>query len=331
MKLLVGKEPFCDFTCIQEAVDFLERKPSEVSAQIHILPGVYEESVKIYRSNLALIGIGQVEIVMNRYARERDERGEEIGTFATPTLFLGGSRLVLENLVIANTAGQGDGIGQALAVYAHCDYTVFSNCILKGHQDTLFTGPLPSSPKDRPEFGGIPLRERHANCRQIYRRCLIEGTVDFIFGGATAYFEHCEIRSLRHAKEGGTGYITAASTLKEQRYGLIFRECYLTAAQDMPEGSVYLGRPWRPHAKTVFVNCRAGSHIHPEGWDNWNDPANETTVGYGEYDTSKADALRPQRVKWAECSGAGGDLWSKERVFSDSEGERKWWLQDEYL
>ncbi|MEF2964944.1 pectinesterase family protein [Paenibacillus sp. M1] len=316
--MLVGQESLCDFATIQAAVDALERLPSEEPAEIHILSGVYEESVRIYRSNLSLVGIGQVEIVMNRYARERDEHGNEIGTFATPTLFLGGSRLLVENIIIANTAGQGEKIGQALAVYAHCDLTVFRNCTLKGHQDTLFTGPLPPSPK-RPtsKFGGVPLRERHARFRQLYQNCRIEGTVDFIFGGATAYFEQCEIRSLCRVEEGAVrpAYITAASTPQEQAYGYVFRDCYLTAAEDVPEASVYLGRPWREFAKTAFVHCRTGGHIHPVGWDNWNNPANERTVRYGEYGVKNAAELKGQRAPWTECTVEAGDMWSKEQVF----------------
>lgn len=329
MVVLVGKESFCNFHSIQDAVNFLESQTSDNPAQIHILPGVYEETVRIYRSNLSLIGIGQVEIVMNRCAKERDEQGNEIGTFATPTLFLGGSHLVIENLIIANTAGQGDDVGQALAVYAHCDYTVFRNCILRGHQDTLFTGPLPPSPKERSVFGGIQLREHHTEYRQLYRNCLIEGTVDFIFGGATAYFEHCEIRSLRHIKEDSPGYITAASTPKNQKNGYVFRDCYLTAADGVLEGSVYLGRPWRPYAKTAFVNCRAGSHIHQQGWDNWNDPENEATVVYGEYVTPESQAVCRNRVAWATCSVLGDEDWSKELVFSENERKGAWWYKDE--
>ncbi len=278
--MLVGKEAYCDFHTIREAVDALERLPSGVTETLFILSGVYKEAVRIYRSNLRIIGIGQVEITMDRYAKEKDGKGEEIGTFATPTLFLGGRRLVLENLVIANSAGQGEHVGQAVAVYAHCDETIFRSCTFKGHQDTLFTGPLPPAPKERKTFGGVPIKESHAQYRQLYHNCCIEGTVDYIFGGATAYFDQCEIRSLLHGNHSA-GYITAASTPRGEAFGYVFRDCFLTAEEGVTD--VYLGRPWREHAKTDFVNCRLGRHIHPLGWDNWNDPGNEQTVRYREY------------------------------------------------
>lgn len=313
--MLVGKQSFCDYHSVQAAVDALEWSGFAKPETLFILAGRYEEAVTIYRSDLRIVGIGNVEITMNRYAKERDEHGEEIGTFATPTLFLGGSRLVLDNLVIVNTAGQGPDIGQAVAVYAHCDQTVFRNCSFKGHQDTLFTGPLPPSPRERQSFGGIPLREHHAHYRQYYMNCYIEGTVDFIFGGATAYFEGCQIHSLNHAGEGG-GYITAASTPKGQEHGYVFDACYLTAEPGV--SGVYLGRPWREFAKTAFLHCRMGAHIHPLGWDNWDDPANEETVRYEEYGSNNVSNVRPGRVPWAECSetGPGEERFRKDIVFA---------------
>lgn len=320
--VVVGKEAYCDFHTIQEAVDSLEQQSSTEAETLVILSGVYEEVVRIYRSHLTIMGVGQVEIRMNRYAKERDETGAAMETFATPTIFLGGSHLVLENLLIANTAGQGEAIGQAIAVYAHCDETVFRNCTFKGHQDTLFTGPLPPVPRERLTFGGVPLREHHNHYRQLYQNCYIEGTVDFIFGGATAYFEQCEIRSLRHS-ENQAGYITAASTPEGTAHGYIFKNCFLTAEPGI--SPVFLGRPWREYAQTVFVGCHTGAHIHSSGWDNWNNAANEETVQYQEYGVMNADVLRLQRVPWAGCYAteamglnqedvfAGCDFWKQER------------------
>lgn len=296
--MLVGKEAFCDYHSIQEAVDALEQQTPFQPETLYILSGVYEEAVRIYRSDLTLIGIGQVEIRMNRYAREKDELGEEIGTFATPTLFLGGRRLTLENLVISNTAGQGDMVGQAIAVYAYCDETIFRYCTFKGHQDTLFTGPLPPAPKKGGGFGGVLLREHHAHYRQLYEYCRIEGTVDFIFGGATAWFEHCELHSLRRTDSEG-GYITAASTPEEYEYGYVFNECMLTSADGVSD--IYLGRPWREHAATAYVNCQMGSHIHPERWNDWGNEANRKTARYREYGAGDAAAQKLQQDEWVKC------------------------------
>lgn len=321
MTVWVGRESHCDYSTIGEAVEALERRSDQRPETLCLLPGVYREQVRIDRSRLSIVGIGQVEIAAGRYARETGADGQEIGTFATPTLFLGGSDLRLENLTVSNMAGQGEKIGQAVALAAHCDRTIFRSCTFRGHQDTLFTGPLPPSPRRGSSFRGIPIRREHTAYRQLYQHCRIEGTVDYIFGGATAYFERCELRSL--AREAGAvgGYITAASTPEGQASGYVFRDCLLTAERGVEPGSVYLGRPWRSHAKTVFAGCRTGAHIHPAGWHNWNEPANERTVDYREY-RAEAESLSAERAPWAICrSDRQEEAWSKEAVF----GEERFW------
>lgn len=50
--MLVGKRDFCDYQSIKGAVDELERDPLEKPVTLYIISGVYEEAVRIYRSNL---------------------------------------------------------------------------------------------------------------------------------------------------------------------------------------------------------------------------------------------------------------------------------------
>jgi len=150
---------------------------------------------------------------------------------------------------------------------------VFYNCRFLGFQDTLFT--------------------YADNSRQYYRNCYIEGTTDFIFGWSTAVFDECVIHSLKDS------YITAASTLKETKYGYLFYRCKLTAAPDVTK--VYLGRPWRIYAQTVFRECELGSHILPEGWHNVEKTRKqEKTTFYAEFANTGVGAEKSQRVKWSK-------------------------------
>jgi pectinesterase len=131
-----------------------------------------------------------------------------------------------------------------------------------------------------------------AGARQYFKNCYIEGTTDFIFGWATVVFEDCQIHSKKNS------YITAASTLKETAHGMLFYHCKLTAEKGVDE--VYLGRPWRPYAQTVFMECELGKHILPEGWHNWNKPHAENQVLYGEYKNYGQGANTDKRVKWSK-------------------------------
>lgn len=275
--IVVGRESYCDFETIQAAVDFAESKEADKALTITVLSGTYHERVSIQRSNLTLQGIGEVVITNGLGARELHADGNEYGTFRTATLFISGNRNHLENLTIENTAGFGEVVGQALAVYADCDETTFQNCRLIGYQDTLFTGVLPEKQKDGTDFVTQAETGTQNTYRQYYKQCFISGTVDFIFGGATAYFEDCEIHSRKEGQRTG-GYITAASTPLNQETGFVFENCWLTAEEGVVD--VYLGRPWRGDAKTHFVNCYYGQHIHPAGWHDWSKESNHLTVDY---------------------------------------------------
>jgi pectinesterase len=179
-----------------------------------------------------------------------------------------GNDIVFEKITFVNSAGQ---VGQAVAVHVEGDRCVFRNCRLIGNQDTLFVGGEAS--------------------RQLFDRCFIEGTTDFIFGPATAVFRKCTILSKKDS------YITAASTVPAREHGLVFLDCKLIA--DSAHRSVYLGRPWRLYAYTTFINCEMGAHIRPEGWHNWSKPEAEKTARYSEYKSTGPGANPQARVAWS--------------------------------
>lgn len=147
--------------------------------------------------------------------------------------------------------------------------------------------------------------------RQYYNNCFIEGTTDFIFGSATALFDNCIISSLKNS------YITAASTPEYHSYGFVFRNCTLIANEDAPR--VYLGRPWRPYARTVFIETIMGNHILPAGWHNWDNPDNELTAFYAEYMSQGVDI--DQRVSWSkQLTQDEAEQYTMENIFNGVDG-----------
>ena len=63
--------------------------------------------------------------------------------------------------------------------------------------------------------------------------------------------------------------------------------------------AVFLGRPWRDFARTVYIDCWMGDHIRPEGWDNWGIPAREKTAWFAESGSSGPGANPDMRAPWA--------------------------------
>lgn len=268
---VVAQDGSGNFTTVQYAVNAVPdyRKKRSV---IYIKNGVYNEKLILPASKQLIAFVGESAdktiIAYGDWSQKKSVLGEDIGTSGSATFFVYGRDFYAENITFKNTAGP---VGQAVAAHVSADRCIFFNCRFLGFQDTLFT--------------------YADNSRQYYRNCYIEGTTDFIFGWSTAVFEECEIHSLRDS------YITAASTLQSTRYGYLFYKCKLTAEPDVKQ--VYLGRPWRNYAKTVFRECELGAHIRPEGWHNWKKSIAEKTSFYAEYNNTGAGADMSGRVKWS--------------------------------
>ncbi len=289
--MIVAKDGSGDFVSISEALSSAE--PRE---KITVLPGIYNERVEILKPGITIEGQSAENTILTSayYARMKTEDGEKLGTFRTYTMLANADRFTCRNMTIANTAGFGSKVGQAVAVYAEGDGILFEDCRILGHQDTLFTGPLPFKEIEKGGFRGPTEFAPRIPGRQLYRRCYIEGEVDFIFGSACAVFDECELFSLNCGREVN-GYVTAASTYKGEKYGYIFRNCRFTS--DCPSGTVYLGRPWRNHAQTVLLNCELGAHINPAAFHDWDKAEARGTVNYGLYgcygDGFRRDCLAP--------------------------------------
>ncbi|WP_435133580.1 pectinesterase family protein [Formosa sp. A9] len=275
--ITVAKDGSAEFKSIQEAI-FSVRAfgPSEV--EIHIKNGVYREKIIVpsYIHQLTLIGESQAETIItyDDYAGKRDAiSGAKLGTFNSYTMLVLGGNIRIENLTIQNSSCNE---GQAVALHVEGDRFVAKQCRILGCQDTLYTA----------TDGG----------RQYYYDCFIEGTTDFIFGQATVVFDHCVINSISDS------YITAAATPRHQDFGFVFFNCKLTAKSGVEK--VYLGRPWRPYAKTIFINSEMWAHILPQGWHAWPGdqmfPHKEQTVCYGEYNSFGLGAAPKARVSWSK-------------------------------
>lgn len=268
-RITVAADGSGDYTSIQDAIDAAKAFPDE-RIEIFIRNGVYREKVKVHSWNTKLSLIGEsVEHTIIVY----DDYFGKIGrgrnsTFFTYTLLVEGVDFYAENLTIQNAAGP---VGQAVALHVEADRCEFVNCRFIGFQDTLYLA--------------------GENARQYFSDCYIEGTTDFIFGEATALFHNCDI----HSKSDS--YITAASTPEGVEYGFVFIDCRLTAGEGV--NRVFLGRPWRVFAKTVFIHTEMGAHICPEGWHNWGKEEAGKTVFYAEYQSYGPGANAAERVDWS--------------------------------
>ena len=254
--------------------------------------GIYRQKLFIRTPGLTLVGAGsdRTKIIYNDYARKRHPIGYEYNTFRTYTIAVVCDGVNVEDLSIINDAGSPEKLGQEVALSVCGTDFLMRRCRLTSTQDTLFTGPLPDDLIGRYEGFLLDELRRGYPTVQRFEECLIEGTVDFIFGCAHAVFDRCEIRSLRDARN--VGYVAAPAHELRMREGYLFRQCDFTCETGVIPGSIYLARPWRDYGMAAFENCTYGSHIAAAGFDKWNGTRRDLTARF--YETPAAEG----RVDW---------------------------------
>ena len=260
---------------------------------VRLAEGEYRAKPVVLTPGLTIQGAGadRTRIVWDDYAKKPDHNGVEYNTFRTWTVAVCADGVSMRDLSVINDSLRPEEKGQEVALTVYGDSFSMERCRLASTQDTLFLGPLPADLIERYD-GFLPDRLRLSKrCRQRFTDCLIEGTVDFIFGCGEAVFDCCEIRSLVDAR--GVGYAAAPAHARSQDEGFLFQSCRFTAEEGVPPGSVYLARPWRDYGLCVFENCACGPHISPLGFDKWNDTRRDLTARF--YETPAV----PGRVPWA--------------------------------
>ena len=266
-----------DYTTIQQALDHAPQAPHG-RIFIHIAPGIYAERINVtrLRPRVTLLGEGaRPEDVVITAAHFAKEAG---GTYFTETAQINADDFEADNLTIANTAGP---VGQAVAATVRSDRAIFKRVRFLGDQDTLFT-----------DFG-----------RQYFLDCYIEGGVDFIFGNATAVFDHSEIHALR------PGFLTAQSrTALAETTGFVITHSRVTSSIATPppadptkqvRTAFFLGRPWRTFSRVVFMQTELPQDLDPAGWSVWQKSDATPRAFYAEFANTGAGASTTARAPWS--------------------------------
>ena len=253
------------FPTIQMALDHAPQPGPAGRLYIEIAPGIYHERVFVTqnRPRTTLLGTGadpgQVVISAAQNAKSAG------GTFFTSTVQVSGDAFQADNLTFENTAGN---TGQAVAITVRSDRAIFKRCRFLGDQDTLFS-----------DFG-----------RQYFLDSYIQGGVDFIFGNAAAVFDNSEIHIIR------PGYLTAQSRVSaEQKTGYVFHHARITA-EDLHGKFFYLGRPWRPFSRVVFLDSAMPASLSPQGWSPWTPGSTIEHTYYAERGSEGPGANVPSRL-----------------------------------
>ncbi|XP_044984828.1 probable pectinesterase 56 [Hordeum vulgare subsp. vulgare] len=252
---------------------------------IYVMQGTYDEHILVQSEDVVLLGDGMGRTIIT--GRLSNKTGHIVTESATLTVM--GDRFLARDVTIRNTAGDPDD-HQAAALLVESNQSVFYRCQIQGYQDTLMAKQF----------------------LQFYRECEISGTIDFIFGDATAVFQDCLIYARRPVL-GEHDIITAQG--REAHLGgsgFVLQNCNITTApgESLKGVQTYLGRPWKDHATVVYMLCSIDDIIHADGWVAWNKdkptervkggvkPGHEDHIFYGEFGNYGAGANVDHRVDW---------------------------------
>lgn len=254
---------------VQDAVDAAYTRGGTERRYIKVLPGTYTGTVFIPDGTppLTIYGAGRPGDVRLEYSldatatpaawaaqvnpdgryAEGDPAWEMFQSCATKTSATVGlcatvvwardTDLQLRGLTITNTLLDtvDRGTHQALALRTDADRTQLESMRLVSRQDTLLVN------------ADDPARIARAVVRHSY----VEGDTDFVFGRASAVFEHTRFHLVSSRKPSG-GVIFAPNTAPSFPYGFLVRYCALTADaayQAAPTG--HFGRAWDQGASTT--------------------------------------------------------------------------------
>lgn len=192
--------------------------------------------------------IGQVRdsvIISDNRLSGNDGKGSPVyNVLQGATMVVNARDCYFENITFENSYGYEKLAGpQALALYAVTNHFTTSNCNLRSYQDTYLTA------------------YSTASDRQYHKNTIIEGAVDYIYGGGDVFFDRCTLRNNR--VDGG--FIVAPSHAAGTLWGYVFSNCSIEESK-VSNANNFFGRPWVNSPKTVFLNTILKTGIKPEGW-----------------------------------------------------------------
>ncbi|MFF9487682.1 pectinesterase family protein [Streptomyces sp. NPDC014676] len=226
-----------DLTSVQAAVT----AATGTGRTLVIAPGTYRETVSVDADRTGMTWLGASEdprdVVIvhdNAAGTPKPDGSGTHGTSGSATTTVRPDGFTARWITFANdwlrTDLPGTSGTQAVALKVQGDRSAFTHCRFLGHQDTLYADTL----------------SLDTFARQYFSHCYAEGDVDFVFGRATAVFEHCHFRTLVRPDLTAPpyGFVFAPSTAGANPRGYLVTRSRISS--EAPDGYYKLARPWVP-------------------------------------------------------------------------------------
>ena len=233
--------------CLDQAIE---------GSTIYLRNEVYYGKIYIRCKNLTIIGMDDSIITYDAYNSmkrriEDNGDGEKVyGTTgsATVTVKPEADNLKMFNVTIQNThphtVGEDRKLSrdQAVAFKTESYNGYYEECRFIGYQDTLYT----------------------CGNDNVFNKCFIAGTVDFIFGSGNTIFDKCTINI--RCRDHFITYLCAPNTRKSNTIGLFFYKCMISSNGFNETNKI--GRAWYDKGieegvlpRCMFYMCQFPSNL----------------------------------------------------------------------
>jgi pectin methylesterase-like acyl-CoA thioesterase len=231
-----------DFCTIQGAVNAVPDNSASRTV-IKVKSGTYRELINVPSSKKKITLLGQ-DRDTTTIAAYNNNNFNNNGSSYRCMIQVNADDFRIYNMTFRNTTPQGGSQAETF-YFNNVLRCLASNCRFYSYQDTLLiTGTM------------------------YFADCYIEGDVDYMWGYGSAFFERCQLNTVR------TGGYNLMPRNGQGVPGYIFLNCTLTAPAGI--SGVYLARdagltgdppvPYFPYGQVVYIECRMGAHIAGIGW-----------------------------------------------------------------
>jgi pectin methylesterase-like acyl-CoA thioesterase len=242
--MVVAQDYSGDFATVQGAVDSVPAANSTPTL-INIKNGNYVEIVDISgKNNLILRGQSRAATIVG-YPNNASIAAGGGSTHARMAFKVNANDIALDNLTITNSTAQDFSQAEALMIESGAARLIVNNCNIDSYQDTILANISTS--------------------KAYFNNSLVQGDVDFIWGGGNLFFTNCEVRWLIRAANGqaeGPNPSPSASDLTSN--GFSFVSCSLTTLPGANPADIVGRTRSITNGNTALINCFVSTNIG--GW-----------------------------------------------------------------
>ena len=239
--ILVAQDYSGDFATVQGALDSLPAN-NTTPTTIYVNNGVYTEIVNFHsKNNILLRGQSRNGVIIG-YANNSTLNNS---THFRMAVKVNANNIDFDDLTLTNMTAQDFSQAEALMIESGAQSNIVNNCNIDSTQDTILANISTS--------------------KAYFNNSLIQGDVDFIWGGGNLFFTNCEVRWLiRAGNAAALGPNPSPTSSDISSNGFSFVNCRLTTLPGANPADVVGRTRGITNGNTVLISSFVSTNIG--GW-----------------------------------------------------------------